>query len=66
MSAYGEPFDDACDDVYETVKDAIKEWVSNTGIEQGERTEEQMVDFINQYEYENEETYFYIRLFTFE
>ena len=66
VSAYGEPFDDACDDVYETVKDAIKEWVSKTGIEQGERTEEQMVDFINQYEYENEETYFYIRLFTFE
>ena len=40
--------------------------VSKTGIEQGERTEEQMVDFINEYEYENEETYFYIRLFTFE
>ena len=42
------------------------EWVSKTGIEQGERTEEQMVDFINEYEYENEETYFYIRVFTFE
>lgn len=66
MSAYGEPFDDACDDVYGTVKDAIEEWVSKTGIEQGERTQEQMVDFINEYEYKNKDTYFYIRLFTFE
>lgn len=35
-------------------------------IEQGERTNEQMMDFINEYEYENDETYFYIRTFTFE
>lgn len=66
VSSNGKPFEDAYDDVYDTVKDAINEWVSKTGIEQGERTEEQMVNFINKYEYENEETYFYIRLFTFE
>lgn len=66
VSSNGKPFEDAYDDVYDTVKDAINEWVSKTGIEQGERTEGQMVDFINEYEYENEETYFYIRLFTFE
>ena len=66
VSSNGKPFEDAYDDVYDTVKDAINEWVSKTGIEQGERTEEQMVDFINEYEYENEETYFYIRVFTFE
>ena len=66
VSSYGKPFQDACDDVYETVEDAIKEWVSKTGVEQGERTQEQMVDFINEYEYNDEDTYFYIRLFTFE
>ena len=66
VSSYGKPFQDACDDVYETVEDAIKEWVSKTGVEQGERTQEQMVDFINEYEYDDEDTYFYIRLFTFE
>ena len=65
VSSYGKPFQDACDDVYETVEDAIKEWVSKTGVEQGERTQEQMVDFINEYEYDDEDTYFYIRLFTF-
>ena len=26
VSSYGEPFEDACDDVYETIADAIKEW----------------------------------------
>ena len=66
VSSYGKPFQDACDDVYETVEDAIREWVSKTGVEQGERTQEQMVDFINEYEYDDEDTYFYIRLFTFE
>ena len=66
VSSYGEPFEDACDDVYETIADAIKEWCSKMNIEQGERTDEEMMDFINEYEYEDDETYFYIRAFTFE
>ena len=35
-------------------------------IEQGERTDEEMMDFINEYEYDNDDTYFYIRQFSFE
>ena len=35
-------------------------------IEQGERTDEEMIDFINEYEYDDDYTYFYIRQFTFE
>ena len=66
VSASGKPFEECCDDVYGTIEEAIKEWTSKTGIEQGERTNEQMMDFINEYEYENDETYFYIRTFTFE
>lgn len=66
VSSYGEPFEDACDDVYDTIADAIKEWCSKMNIEQGERTDEEMMDFINEYEYEDDETYFYIRTFTFE
>ena len=50
--------EECCDDVYGTIEEAIKEWTSKTGIEQGERTNEQMMDFINEYEYENDETYF--------
>lgn len=48
------------------IGEAIREWTSKTGIEQGERTDEQMMDFINEYEYEDDDTYFYIRTFTFE
>ena len=66
VSSYGEPFEDACDDVYDTIADAIKEWCSKMNIEQGERTDEEMMDFINEYDYEDDETYFYIRTFTFE
>ena len=44
----------------------IKEWVNKTGIEQGDCTNEQMIEFINNCQYDNEETYFYIHPFTFE
>lgn len=66
VSASGEPFEDYCDDVYGTIGEAIREWTSKTGIEQGERTDKQMMDFINEFEYEDDDTYFYIRTFTFE
>lgn len=66
VSSNGEPFEDASDDVYENIADAIKEWCSKMNIEQGERTDEEMMDFINEYDYEDDETYFYIRTFTFE
>ena len=56
VSASGEPFEDCCDDVYGTIGEAIREWTSKTGIEQGERTDEQMMDFINEYEYEDDDT----------
>ena len=52
--------------VFDTIEDAIAEWTSKTGIGQGDRSEKEMVDFINSYEYESEETYFYIHPFTFE
>ena len=66
VSSYGGAFEEASDDVYDSVSDAIKEWCSKMNIEQGERTDEQMMDFINEYDYEDDETYFYIRTFTFE
>jgi hypothetical protein len=54
------------DEVYDTVADAIKEWCSKMNIEQGERSDEEMMDYINEYEYEFDDTYFYIRTFVFE
>ncbi len=66
IGSYGEPFDEACDDVCATIQDAIKLWSSKTGIEQGNRTNEEMVEFINAFEYDDVETYFYIHPFDFE
>lgn len=66
VSSSGEPFEDASGDVYDTVKDAINEWCSKMHIEQGERTDAEMLDYINEYEYEDDDTYFYINEFTFE
>ena len=66
VSSAGETFEDACEDVYDTIADAIKEWCSKMNIEQGERTDEEMMDFINEYEYDTDDTYFYIRPFRFE
>ena len=36
------------------------------GISQGDRTEDEMMEFINGYEYENVDTYYYINKFTFD
>ena len=66
VSSCVDSFDDACDDIYTTLKDAINEWCVKMNIDQGERTDEEMMDFINEYDYKDDETYFYIRTFTFE
>ena len=65
VSSSGEPFEDAFEDVYATIADAVKVWCEKTGIEQGNRTTEEMMNFINDYEYEDSDTYFYIHPFTF-
>ena len=36
------------------------------GIEQGGRSQEEMMQFINDYEYEDEDTYYYIHPFVFD
>ena len=59
-------FEDVCKDVYSTIQDAINDWCEKTGISQGERTESEMVDFINDYEYDTEDTYYYIHPFQFD
>lgn len=60
VSAYGDPFEESCEDVYLTVEDAIMEWCSATGNPRGEMTTEEMINYINAYEYDDPDTYFYI------
>jgi hypothetical protein len=65
VSCSGEPFEDLCDDAFDTVEDAIQEWCSKMGVERGDKPEDEMMDYINEYEYDDLDTYFYINRFTF-
>ena len=65
VSSSGEPFEESCGDVFSTVKDAINEWCTKMNIEQGERTDAEMHEYISEYEYDDLDTYFYINEFTF-
>lgn len=65
VNCHGEPFEYAYYDLYNTIGDAIEEWCSKMDFSRGEKTDEEMLDFINGYEYEDKETYFYINKFTF-
>lgn len=65
VSSSGEPFEESCGDVFSTVKDAINEWCTKMSIEQGERTDAEMLEYISEYEYDDLDTYFYINEFTF-
>lgn len=64
VTAYGDLFDD-WDGAYSTIGDAINEWCEITGISQDGRTEQEMMDFINDYEYEEEDSGFRINPITF-
>ena len=65
VSSSGEPFEESCSDVFSTVKDAINEWSTKMNIEQGERTDAEMLEYISEYDYDDLDTYFYINEFTF-
>ena len=64
VTAYGELFED-CEGAYSTFGDAIKLWCEKTGVSQDGRSEQKMIDFINEYEYEAEDTNFCINPITF-
>ena len=66
VSSSGNPFEDCLEDCFDTVADAINHWSSIMGISQGNRTEDEMLDYINGFEYDDENTYFYINRFVFE
>ena len=65
VSSSGDPFEESCSDVFSTVKDAINEWCTKMNIEQGERTDAEMLEYISEYDYDDLDTYFYINEFTF-
>lgn len=62
----GEPFLEEDADVYETIGEAIQIWCDRTGESLEGRTTEQMIEFINGYEYSDPDTFFYLNEFEFE
>lgn len=66
VGAYGEPFEAMNEEPFDTVVDAIEVWCEKTGIKRGERSDEEMLEYISQYEYEDEKTFFFINKFEFE
>ena len=66
VSSAGEPFEESCEEAFDTIEDAINLWCNLTGVEQQGKSQEEMMDFINEYEYDDEDVYFYIHPFEFE
>lgn len=66
ISSAGEPFEESCEEAFDTIEDAINLWCNLTGIELHDKSQEEKVDFINEYEYDDEDTYFNIHPFEFE
>lgn len=66
VCASSETFNGGCDVCYDSVDDAIKKWCKAMNFERGERTEDEMLEIIDGYEYDNDDTYFYIHKFLFE
>ena len=62
--SYGDPFDDSyyCD--FNSIEDAIQEWCSKMGVDRGNKSEEEMMDYINGYEYDGIDAYFEICKYT--
>lgn len=51
---------------FDTVADAIEVWCEKTCINRGERSDEEMLEYIAQYEYKDDNTLFFINKFEFE
>lgn len=65
VSACGEPFGEICEEPIDTEGDAIKLWCWLTGVGQGNKSNEEMVELINGYDYGDDDTFFQIRPFEF-
>ncbi|MCF0114076.1 MAG: hypothetical protein HUJ56_01895 [Erysipelotrichaceae bacterium] len=63
VDSQGEPFEEHWNDVYTYTQDAVDEWCRCMGKEQGDRSLDEMINYINTYEYNEEDTYFYINEF---
>lgn len=66
VSANEEPFEEMCEEPFDTLADAIDEWCEKMYIGRDGRSDEEMHEYIKKYEYKDSDTYFYINKFEFE
>ena len=64
--SYGDPFDHLLYVDFDSIEDAIKEWCSKMGVERDDKSEEEMIDYINGYEYDEMGSYFEIQKYIIE
>ena len=64
--SFGDPFDSFYYDDFNSIEDAIQEWCSKMGVERGDKSEEEMIDYINGYEYDEMGSYFEIQKYIIE
>ena len=62
--SFGDPFDELYFYDFNIIEDAIQEWCSKMGVERGDKSEEEMIDYINGYEYDEKGSYFEICKYT--
>ena len=62
--SFGDPFDELYFYDFNSIEDAIQEWCSKMGVERGDKSEEEMIDYINGYEYDEKGSYFEIQKYT--
>ena len=62
--SFGDPFNDLYYFDFNSIEDAIQEWCSKMGVERGDKLEEEMMDYINGYEYDGMDAYFNIQKYT--
>ena len=62
----GDPFDHLLYVNFDSIEDAIQEWCSKMGVERGDKTEEEMIDYINGYDYGEMDSYFEIQKYIIE
>ena len=62
--SYGDPFENLYYSDFDSIESAIQEWCSKMGVERGDKSEEEMLDYINRYDYEGLDSYFDITKYT--
>jgi hypothetical protein len=67
LYADGNPFDYQCEELFDTIDDAIDFWCERMGVKREmSLSQKQYLDMINKYEYDDEDTYFNLYTFTYE